>query len=281
MLRILITGAEGQLGQALQRVLQRDTVTGVDVQDGDITEPETMPALLARQPVDVVIHCAAYTDVDGCSRDPQRAYLINGIGTQNVALACRESGAAMVHVSTNEVFSGRHPEGYDEWSSLEPINAYGRSKAMAEVHAQDILERLYLVRTSWLFAPGGRNFIHAILRRARADGQVRVVADEVGSPTYVDDLAASISELIRTGQFGIYHLSNSGACSRWSFAQEVLRLAGLPHVKNKPILARQYRRSSTPPPFAHLNNNVGRSLGIALRPWQEALADYMVQHVNA
>ena len=111
MLRILITGAGGQLGQALRRTLVRDTVTGVDVQDGDISELATVRALLARQPVDVVIHCAAYTDVDGCSRDPQRAYRINGLGAQNVALACRENGAALVHISTNEVFAGTRPEG--------------------------------------------------------------------------------------------------------------------------------------------------------------------------
>lgn len=155
-----------------------------------------------------------------------------------------------------------------------PRNPYGRSKAAAEAHVRALLGRAYIVRTAWLYAPGGRNFIHAILRRARETGTVRVVTDEVGNPTYAPDLAAAIAQLIATRQYGTYHFVNSGACSRWAFANEILRQAGVA-ATNVPILSSAYPRASTPPPFAALHNRAGAALGITLRPWPEALADYL------
>jgi dTDP-4-dehydrorhamnose reductase len=262
-MRILITGGLGQLGQALQRELRDHELTIVDLPEIDITDAQ---AIFER------------TDVDGCARDPALAYKVNGLGTQNVALACQAAGASMVHISTNEIFSGDRSEGYEEWMAPSPINAYGKSKALAEFHVRHNMRRFYIVRTAWLYAPEGRNFIHAILDRAHEAGQLRVVADEIGNPTYVNDLALAIRALLSKGQYGIYHFVNAGACSRWAFAQEILRLAGLPHVVNRPILSREYRRASTPPGYGALLNITGASLGISLRPWQAALADYMAEH---
>jgi dTDP-4-dehydrorhamnose reductase len=207
------------------------------------------------------------------------AYRVNGLGTQNVALACQRFGAEMVHISTNEVFAGQEPAGYEEWMPLNPANGYGRSKAAAEVHVQNILNRFYIVRTAWLYAPGGRNFIHAILNRARETGQLRVVTDEIGSPTYSQDLAQAIIQLIDTHQYGIYHFTNRGHCSRWQFANEILRLAGLENVTNTPILSHEYTRLSTPPPYGIIHNIAGEAIGIRLRPWDDALADYMQNHL--
>ena len=183
-------------------------------------------------------------------------------------------GAALVHVSTNEVFAGDNPDGYEEWMPPAPRNPYGRSKAAAEVHVRALLERHYIVRTAWLYAPGGRNFIHAILKRARETGTVRVVTDEVGNPTAAADLAEAIGRLIHTGQFGTYHFVNSGACSRWAFATEILRQAGV-DAANVPILSSAFQRASSPPPFGALHNYNGAALGITLRPWPEALAEYL------
>ena len=246
-MRIIITGGLGQLGQALQTILGKHEITVLDLPETDITNRQSIEKVFGKLRPELVIHCAAFTDVDGCARRPELAYRVNGLGTQNVALACQAHGAEMVHLSTNEVFAGDNPSGYEEWMPLHPINQYGRSKAYAETHVRSILDRFYIVRTAWLFAPSGRNFIHAIVDRAQKKGQLQVVTDEIGNPTYVKDLAEAIGKLIATGQYGIYHFVNEGACSRWEFANEILKQAGLTSVSNKPILSRQYRRASTPP----------------------------------
>lgn len=274
-MRIFITGASGQLGRALERALSEHTLFLSDLPDVDITRREQIFAAIESARPDVVIHCAAYTDVDGCARNPDLAYRVNGLGTQNVALACQRLDAPLVHISTNEVFFGDEPEGYEEWMPMCPRNAYGRSKAAAEFHVRTLLQRYYIVRFSWLFAPGGHNFIHSILKHARENGRVRVVTDEIGCPTYVVDVAQAIAQLIQTEQFGVYHLPNAGACSRWEFANEVLRLVGLADIPNVPILSSEFRRASTPPPFGALRNTAAAALGIRLRPWQAALADYL------
>ncbi|MCB8980290.1 MAG: dTDP-4-dehydrorhamnose reductase [Ardenticatenaceae bacterium] len=278
-MRILITGGAGQLGTALQTELTQHELFPIDLPEVDITDKEALYASVAETKPDLIIHCAAYTNVDGCAKDPALAYKVNGLGTQNVALACQKFGATMVHISTNEVFAGDNPAGYEEWMPLNAVNAYGRSKAAAEVHVKNILSKFYIVRLSWLFAPGGRNFIHAILDRARSTGQLRVVTDEIGCPTYSVDLAKAISQLIETEQYGIYHFVNYGSCSRWEFANEILRLAGLADVVNTPILGKEFKRPSTPPPFGTIHNIAGKAIGIELRPWQEALAEYIQEFV--
>ncbi len=277
-MRILITGGKGQLGHALQERLANHDLIIVDLPELDITDRAALSTAVDAARPALIIHCAAYTDVEGCAADPALAYRVNGLGTQNVALACLETGAALVHVSTNEVFGGTQPDGYDEWMPLAPCNPYGRSKAAAEAHVRHILQRSYIVRTAWLYAPGGRNFIHSILRHAREKGDIRVVTDEIGNPTYVRDLADAIARLIATGQYGTYHFVNAGACSRWEFANEILRLAGLTNVVNVPIASDAFERRSTPPLEAALNNVAGAAIGITLRPWQAALADYIAQY---
>jgi len=279
-MRILLTGSSGQLGRTLQSQLLDHTLALIDLPEVDITKREQIYATVDSFRPEVIIHCAAYTDVDGCIQNPDLAYLVNGLGTQNVALACQRVGAEMVHISTNEVFAGDRPQGYEEWMELRPINAYGRSKAAGEIHVRNILRHFYIVRTAWLYAPGGRNFIHSILQKSQQTGQLRIVADEIGNPTYSADLANAIARLITTHQYGAYHFVNEGACSRLEFALEVLRLGGIGGVDVSPILGSQYSRASTPPPFAALNNIAGAAIGITLRSWQEALAAYVDQHVQ-
>ena len=279
-MRILITGGGGHLATALQTELIQHELFAYPRAELDITDKEAVFTAVSNTKPDLIIHCAAYTNVDGCAKDPALAYKVNGLGTQNVALACQKFGATMVHISTNEVFAGDNPAGYEEWMPLSAVNPYGRSKAAAEVHVKNILSKFYIVRLSWLFAPGGRNFIHAILDRARSTGQLRVVTDEIGCPTYSVDLAKAIGQLIETEQYGIYHFVNSGSCSRWAFANEILQLAGLTEVVNTPILGKEFKRPSTPPPFGTIHNIAGKAIGIELRPWQEALADYIQNHVT-
>ena len=205
-MRVVITGADGQLGQALQAAqvaspcehgFQPPTVTeieAVDLPEWDITDPHTVERLAGLKP-DLVVHCAAMTDVDGCARNPDMAFTVNAFGTQNVALACQRCGAAMVCVSTNEVFDGAASRPYIEFDATHPVNAYGASKLAGETIAARLLHSLYVVRISWLFAPGANNFVSRILARADQQGRLSVVTDEVANPTYAPDLATAIWHL--------------------------------------------------------------------------------------
>ncbi|MCC7360481.1 MAG: dTDP-4-dehydrorhamnose reductase [Anaerolineales bacterium] len=272
-MRVYITGHRGQLGRALLRRLP--DAAGGDLPELDITNPASIEAALAEAQPDVVFHCAAYTDVDGAARDPALAYRINGLGTQNVAIAAARVGAALVHISSNEVFDGRKGAPYDEFDHTNPINPYARSKHAAEWYTLHLCPRFYLVRTAWISAPGGRNFIHRILQLADERGSLRVVTDEVANPTFADDLAGGLITLAATGRYGLYHLTNAGHVSRYDYARKILELSGRGHVPVEPILLADYPRASTPPPFGALANTTAAALGISLRPWQEALADFL------
>jgi len=276
-MRVFITGCKGQLGQALYTALAGHTLSGCDLPELDVTERAAIARAIADFAPHAVVHAAAWTDVDGCARDPEQAYHINALGTQNVALACAASGTGLAYVSTNEVFDGTAQEPYREWDPPHPLNPYARSKAAGEWFVRHLLTRFYIVRTAWLYAPGGRNFSnpHRVLQLADEQGALRVVTDEVGNPTYAPDLAAAFAALIRTGAYGVYHLTNAGYCSRYDFVREILRLSGREHVPVEPIKLADFQRASTPPRFAPLANTAAAALGITLRPWQEALAEFL------
>ncbi len=274
-MRIVITGHKGQLGRALQEVLQGETLFGLDLPQHDITDGQATARAIADFAPQVVIHAAAMTNVDGCERDPDAAYRINGLGAQNVALASQKCGAAMVCVSTNEVFDGAKGEPYLEFDQPHPINIYGRSKLAGELITQALLNRFYIVRTAWLYAQSGNNFVAKMVRLADERGELRVVTDEISSPTYAPDLAEAIVKLIRTDHYGIYHFTSEGICSRYDFAIKILELAGRGHVPIHPITSDQYSRASTPPLYAPIRNFCAAiALGITLRPWEEALQAY-------
>jgi dTDP-4-dehydrorhamnose reductase len=283
-MRIFITGDKGQLGRALCGALAEHTMAGCDLPELDITDREAIGAAIADFCPDVVIHCAVWSDVDGCARDPDKAYLVNGIGTQNVALACAACGAALVYVSTNEVFDGTAARPYREWDALNPLNAYARSKAAGEWFTRHLLTRFYIVRTAWLYTAGGRNFSTPSRIVQAADdastgsaqvGALKVVTDEVSNPTYAPDLAVGIAALIQTGAYGVYHLTNAGHTSRYDYVREVLRLTGREHIPVEPIRLDDFQRPSTPPRFAPLANTAAAALGITLRPWQEAVKEFL------
>lgn len=277
-MRAVITGHKGQLGRQLLRAFAAWDVLGVDVPEHDITAYPAIADTIAAFAPDLVIHAAAYTNVDGCARDPDLAYRINGLGTQNVALACQRSGAALVYISTNEVFDGATAQPYLESDRTNPVNPYGRSKAMGEWYVRTLLPRHYIVRIAWLFSPGGANFPARITSLAKERGELSVVTDEVSTPTYAPDLAEALVSLVGSGRFGTYHLVNEGYCSRHEFTRAILQGAGLGHVPVRAILLKDFQRASTPPPFAPLRNFAAAvGLGIRLRPWQEALAEYQSQ----
>jgi dTDP-4-dehydrorhamnose reductase len=274
-MRIYITGAKGQLGRALMRRLAQHTLLGIDLPEVDLTDlAATRSSLRAFSP-DVVIHAAAMTDVDGAARNPDLAFRVNALGTRNVAVAGAEAKAAVLAISTNEVFDGCKREPYTEFDSTNPINPYAQSKLAAEHFVRDLTQRFYIVRTAWLYGLGGNNFVKKMISLADAQGRLRVVTDEVSSPTYTEDLVTAIEQLIASGAYGIYHFTNDGACSRFEFAQKILELSGRGHIPIEPITLADFSRPSTPPPYAPLRNFCGAQLGITLRPWQAALADYL------
>jgi dTDP-4-dehydrorhamnose reductase len=274
-MRVFITGCNGQLGRALNQALTAHTLLGCDLPETDITYRPTITKAIHDFGPDVVIHTAAWTNVDGCARDPERAFRVNALGTQNVALACAACDAAMVYISTNEVFDGRSDTPYHEWDPTHPINPYARSKAAGEWFTRHLLTRFYIVRTAWLYASGGSNFPHRIIQLADELGRLRVVTDEVGNPTHAPDLATALAQLIQTEAFGVYHLTNAGYTSRYDFAREILRISSRGGVPVDPITLNEFRRDSTPPRFAPLANTAAAALGIQPRPWQEALASFL------
>ncbi len=278
---IVITGANGQLGKALEKALiaQGEDIFGIDVPEFDVTDPKIVPRLADMRP-DLVIHCAAMTNVDGCAQDPDMAFKVNAFGTQNVAHACLRCNADMVYVSTNEVFDGRSEQPYREDDAPNPINPYASSKRAGEQMAARYLQNLYITRTSWLFGPGGNNFPRKIITAADSGRELKVVDDEISNPTYTPDLAEAIAQLIRTRAYGIYHLVNSGHCSRYDFAREILRQSGRAHVPVQPIKLADYQRASNVPYFTPLANTRAAELGITLRPWPEALADYFAHETS-
>ena len=269
-MRIVITGANGQLGQALQAALGRThDIVALGHGELELGRPECVAQLVATG-AEMVVHPAAYTNVDGCARDPELAFRVNGLGTQYVALACRQLGAPLVYISTNEVFDGAGTSAYFEYDRANPINSYGRSKWAGEQAVRELLDRFYIARVAWLFG-GERNFVRTVLRLAAERDTLGMVADEIGSPTYAPDVAEAVTQLIQLPFYGTYHLVNQGSCSRFEFAAEILRMAGHDQVDLRPITLADFKRDSIVPPHTPLRNVAGAALGIRLRPWQEAL----------
>lgn len=298
-MRIAVTGATGRLGRALVAALRDAPFSGPlgpigwSRPDYDLDDPGAAARLLDRDRPELVVHAAAWTDVDGCTRDPALAMRRNGEAVGELATACASAGVDLVLLSTNEVFDGARTDGrgYANHDQPNPINAYGASKLAGEQEAWLAYARtawpagggsggpqLAIVRTAWLYGPPGGDFPSKILdaaERARAAGEpLRVVVDEIGSPTYAPDLAEAIVELVGSGRFGgIRHAVNAGTASRAAWAREVIRLARV-EVPIEEVPASTWERPSTPPRWAVLEPTPTPS-GEPLRPWPEALAEYL------
>ena len=281
MPRILITGANGQLGLALAaQFAAAGRLTCWTRPRHDIAVPAIADAVAEAAP-DVVINAAAWTDVDGAEEAPDEAFAVNALGPKYLAEGCARCGAALVQISTNEVFAGEAGSVYREYERTAPGGVYARSKAAGEQAAAAVLDRLYVVRVAWLYGPGGSNFPSKISAAADRHGALRVVNDEYGNPTYTPDVAAAIALLIETQRFGIYHFVNGGYASRYDWAVELLRLTARETLPVTPIAAREWPRRTMPPQHAVLVNQAGAALGIELRGWREALREYVQTEFSA
>jgi len=278
-MKVLVTGARGMLGTDLCAAL-RDaghSVTGVDIGEIDIRRPESVEALCQACPAvpDILIHCAAMADVDGCERDPDAAYAVNALGTRHAALACQRLGVPLLYVSTDFVFDGTKREPYYEWDVPNPLGHYGRSKLAGETVVRELLPKSFIVRTAWLFGKHGKNFVATILKKAGETGRVKVVDDQTGSPTFSVDFSAAIARLIATPLYGTYHLTNSGSCTWYGLASEVIRAAGI-QADVIPIKSSEFPTPTRRPAYSVLRNFCWeRTFDRPLRPWQEAVRDYL------
>ncbi len=274
-MRVLITGGRGQLGRALRDVLYGHQLFALGRAELDVTDVQDVRRAIDRIRPEIVIHAAAWTDTAGCEANPDRAMMVNGEGSRLVAEACRRTGAALLYISTNEVFDGLSESSYREGDDPNPLNAYARSKLAGERHVRSILERHWIVRTAWLYGPGRVSFPEKIVQAARRQRRLQLVSDEIASPTWTIDLAKAIARLIEQRAWGVYHLTNGGHCSRLEWGTEILRLAGLTDVHMESTTQEEFGASYLKPAFSALANRRAARLGIALPPWQKALQDHL------
>ena len=278
----VVTGSRGQLGTALVARLER---AGIPVRaadlEVDIADPEAVARFLDAPPrPKVVANAAAYTHVDRCEREPDTADRANRVGPAVLARACREIGAKLVHVSTDYVFPGAGSKPYAETDPTGPRSCYGRTKLAGERAVQETCDDALVLRTSWVFGRG-RNFLAAILAQAadrrsgKADGPLRVVDDQLGRPTYAVDLAEGLQRLVEADARGLYHLANAGEATWWDLARLCLDEAGFADLGVERIRTRDLDLPAERPAFSVLDCSKAEALGIALRPWQEAVRAYL------
>jgi dTDP-4-dehydrorhamnose reductase len=269
--RVLVTGAGGQLGLELAEVLPgrgHETVA-LSRAELDISDPDAVEDTLKVHSPDLVVNAAAYTNVDGCETETGLAYAVNALGPRNLAQVCERRGCELLHVSTNYVFDGEADRPYEPFDLPNPISAYGRTKLAGEEYVKHLTRRWYVVRSAGVYGRG-HNFVRTMLRVAGERDVLKVKADEFISPTYARDLAEGIAGVAESGRYGLYHLTNAGSCSWYEFTQEIFRLAGV-EVEVVPIPGSEY-----PLPAARPANGVLSSLGsFELRHWKEALTDYL------
>jgi dTDP-4-dehydrorhamnose reductase len=277
---LLVVGAKGMLGRDLMGILHssfsKDEIIGWDIDEMDIQKEDESVTKIEKLRPEIVIHIAAYTDVDGCESDKERAFAVNAEGTRHVALAASKCHAKMVYLSTDYVFDGEKREPYLENDSPHPLNVYGHSKLKGEQYVQEWVKDSLIIRTQWLYGPFGKNFVDSILRQAREKGALSIVNDQIGSPTYTADLAKAISGLIRLDARGIFHVANRDLCSWYTFGRAILKLSGVNRVKVVPISSKELGRPAARPSYSVLNcQKFEKETGLTMRPWSEALKDYL------
>jgi dTDP-4-dehydrorhamnose reductase len=278
-MRVLITGAGGMVGRLLAEHCRArgDEVAAFDREGLDITDERPVREAFAGARPEAAVNCAAWTDVDGCELDPQRAFLVNSQGVEVLATASRLARASFVTVSTDYVFDGRKPEGfYTQRDDPHPLSAYGAAKLEGERRAQVASARTSIVRTGWVYGPGGGNFLATALARARRGERMKAISDSYGTPTYAADLAARLRELAELDLPGVYHVVNSGEGTSFEgFAREAARAAGVEGIEVEPVPMDSLKRPAPRPRNSRMRCLVSEAIGLApLRDWREALAEF-------
>ena len=298
-MKILISGSKGQLGTELQQILAagRSALGPVpaalagaqaacyDIDTLDVTDLAAVRAAFAAQQPQVVINCSAFTNVDGCETNHDAAFLANAVGPRNLAMACSETGAKLIHVSTDYVFSGAPNGGVplDEAALPGPVSAYGSTKLLGEEYVRRLCPRSFVVRTAWLYSATGKNFVFTMMNAGRKTGALTVVNDQLGNPTNAEDLAHHLLKLAATEQYGLYHCTGNGICSWYDFACEIIRLSGVAATVT-PCTSAEYAaahpEAARRPAWSALDNRMLRcTVGDEMRDWRAALEDFFAHRL--
>ena len=277
-MKILVTGSNGMLGSDLSEILcQKHEVFTLTKDNLDITDREKTIKTVKSANTDILINCAAYTMVDQAEKEKELAFTINGIGVQNVALACEESRIPLCHISTDYVFDGRKSTPYTPFDNTNPINAYGESKLAGEKYIQWISSKFYIVRSSWLYGKSRNNFVRTIQKLCKEKDELKIVADQIGSPTWTVTLSGGISRLIETGAFGVYNITDDAGegISWFEFAKEIVAASGS-KAKVSPISTEDYPTLAKRPRYSVLDISLNKKMfGFAAGRWSEALREFL------
>lgn len=282
-MKILVIGSHGMLGKDLVNRLSNlsdqknpgNEVIAADREHVDITHGEDTSKFITQVKPDVIVNCAAFSNVDACETEISEAFAVNADGARNVALAGKQTGTKVIHISTDYVFDGMKNEPYLETDKPHPLSVYGKSKLEGELAVQEIKGNCVIIRTAWLFGPYRKNFVTTILELGRKNRSVSVVTDQHGSPTYTTDLSDAIRTAISKDLWGIYHVTNSGTCSRYEWAQKIFELTGN-QVSVLPLKTADYKRAARVPQNSSLDcTKYTTTTGQKIRPWQEALEEYI------
>lgn len=277
-MKILISGYKGMLGSDLVNTLKNENqheLILTDVKKLDITDLNQTRKILSKEKPKAIINVAAYTDVDGCETNRELAYNVNSIGPKNLAIIANEIGSKLLHISTDYVFSGDNSNPYIEDDETDPHSYYGETKLQAENFIQENMDDYFIIRTAWLYGKNGKNFVKTMLKLAETTDKITVVDDQCGSPTFTKDLALSISEIIKTDKYGIYHVTNNDSCTWYEFAKDIFKLANI-NANIKPVSTEEYPTPAKRPLYSVLSNEKWKNFGFKpLRNYQEALNEYI------
>ena len=291
-MNVFIIGAKGQLGRELTDCFDRgytsigtpdilkenNTLLLADIDEVDIADLDSLRRFTAQGEIDVIINCAAYTDVPGCETNQMTAMRANALGPRNLAILADELGAKLIHVSTDYVFDGEGSTPYAEWDVKNPQSVYGKSKHLGEEYIKERTDRYFILRTSWLYSKYGKIFVKTMLRIAREKGACRVVADQRGNPTYAGDLAHHILKLASTEEYGTYHATGNGICSWFELTEKIVALAGIDATVT-PCTSAEFPSPVKRPSYSALDNLALRAtVGDEFRPWEEALAAFLAEY---
>jgi len=276
-MRVLVTGAKGQLGYDVvnELVKRGHEAVGVDIEEMDITDAESVRREIEKADVDAVIHCAAYTAVDAAEDNEDLCHRINVCGTENIAKVCGHMGLKMIYISTDYVFDGEGERPWEPDDERRPLSVYGRTKCEGEMAVEKYVEKYYIVRIAWVFGINGKNFVKTMLNLGKTKDEINVVNDQFGSPTYTYDLAGLLVDMVETEKYGCYHATNEGFCTWFEFAQEIFAQAGL-NCQVNAVSSLEFPAKAKRPHNSRMNKDKLERNGFNRLPsWQSALKRYL------